>query len=375
MHRHPSTRPPRSRSPRLRRRARGALALALLSPVLVGAVGAVGVGTATPASAEPAGDVVFDGGRCAPVLVVQRARSESRAVAATTGSLDATGAAVVGDYAAGRDGDDHVRRDYVVLDTSDLGDGWQRASLHVPAGPGCRSTGEPGTFRLFEVDASTSALAGSPDPAHFDDLGSGRSFGAVTVPVVGEDVVVPLGDAAVQAVKAGRTSLVIGGTWRERPAEPGEVVVTGVRVRPGPVGHGGWSRRPVTVSFHCSSTYPLDARGCPGPVRVGREGLTRVTRVATDVDGVTASDTVVVRIDRTAPRLRLRHDPRGRTFARVPALGCVSSDALSGLRRGCEGRFDTVRTRADGRRVVAFRVSAYDVAGNARHRHGRFLLR
>jgi choice-of-anchor C domain-containing protein len=64
----------------------------------------------------------------------------------------------------------------------------------------------------------------------------------------------------------------------------------------------GWSNTDVTVSFVCSDSLSGVA-SCPAPVTVRAEGISTVTGTATDNAGNSASTSMTVRIDKTAPVL------------------------------------------------------------------------
>jgi hypothetical protein len=99
-----------------------------------------------------------------------------------------------------------------------------------------------------------------------------------------------------------------------------------------PPNAAGWNRTDVTVTFVCSDTTSGVA-SCPEPVQVSQEGANQlITGTATDVAGNTASASVSVSLDRTAPAVTIVSPPSGGTADDTPvAVQGTVVDALSGV--------------------------------------------
>lgn len=96
----------------------------------------------------------------------------------------------------------------------------------------------------------------------------------------------------------------------------------------------GWNNTNVTVSFDCADALSGVA-SCPADVTLSSDGADQsVTRSATDNAGNSASDTVSgINIDKTNPNVNVTGVSDGATYTlgSVPAAGCSTSDALSGV--------------------------------------------
>jgi RHS repeat-associated protein len=134
----------------------------------------------------------------------------------------------------------------------------------------------------------------------------------------------------------------------------------------------GWNNSSVTVSFACvAGTAPIAT--CPSPVTLTTEGANQtVTATTTDEAGNSATTSVVMNIDETAPTLTVSSPANGATFttASISVTGTVS-DALSGVSTvTCNGVAATVQgssfscsiTLAQGTNTIT--EQATDVAGN-----------
>jgi hypothetical protein len=137
----------------------------------------------------------------------------------------------------------------------------------------------------------------------------------------------------------------------------------------------GWYRSPMTVTFACEAFFALDAAGCPAPVTVTENGRGHVvTGTVTDVEGTSTTTSVKVHLDTESPRLVVTGITRGKTYKKMPALGCDAWDRHSHLVEPCS--IETVVTRSDrlDAKKVRFSVSVADKAGNLRHKSGRFFV-
>jgi hypothetical protein len=98
----------------------------------------------------------------------------------------------------------------------------------------------------------------------------------------------------------------------------------------------GWNNTNVTVSFDCVDVLSgVPAGNCPADVLLENDGADQsVTRSVTDAAGNTASDTVSgINIDKTAPNVSVTGVSAGGnyTLGSVPAAGCSTTDAISGV--------------------------------------------
>jgi hypothetical protein len=126
----------------------------------------------------------------------------------------------------------------------------------------------------------------------------------------------------------------------------------------------GWYSAPVTADFICSDAGSgLAANGCPSDVTWSTEGMhLSAWGLAIDQAGNSASATVGgIHIDRTLPVVTVTGVTNGATYpiGSVPAAGCNTSDALSGV--ATNATFDV--TGAFGS-VTATCSGAADNAGN-----------
>ncbi|HEX4955081.1 MAG TPA: DNRLRE domain-containing protein [Thermoanaerobaculia bacterium] len=142
-------------------------------------------------------------------------------------------------------------------------------------------------------------------------------------------------------------------------------------ITPAPNG-AGWHNGPVTVTFTCDDQLSGIAT-CPAPVVVTTEGADQVvTGTAIDREGNTASVSVTLDVDLTAPSVAIGSPADGSTVSdpQVSVTGQVL-DPLSGLASAtCNGLpltlsgggFSCVVSLAAGLNVI--QIQALDVAGN-----------
>jgi len=134
----------------------------------------------------------------------------------------------------------------------------------------------------------------------------------------------------------------------------------------------GWNNTDVTVTFTCSGG--TGAVTCPQPVVVSTEGANQtISRTATDGAGNSATASVTLRIDKTAPTVAISFPTPGATVTTSPitVTGTVT-DALSGIAQAtCNGLPATIAqsslscnvSLAAGLNTIV--VQTTDVAGNA----------
>jgi predicted phage tail protein len=132
----------------------------------------------------------------------------------------------------------------------------------------------------------------------------------------------------------------------------------------GPASRYGWYRAPVTVRFTCTGAELTTA--CPEPVTVAGNGVNQVVqRTIASTNGQSDTVTVILDVDRTAPRLRAGHIDWHRIYRHAPKVTCKGTDKLSGI-ASC-----TVRSKVHGDHVT-YRIVATDKAGNRTVKKGRF---
>jgi Glucodextranase, domain B len=138
-----------------------------------------------------------------------------------------------------------------------------------------------------------------------------------------------------------------------------------------PPNAAGWSRTAVTVSFSCAGDGTVT---CPAPVTVTQDGEQDVQGVASNDLGATATASVHVKVDQTAPLILIGSPARGELVVAGPITvrGTVA-DALSGLQGvSCNGVAATVDETGFTCQVVVaagtttVEVVATDVASNVR---------
>src|SRR5439155_18458775 len=101
----------------------------------------------------------------------------------------------------------------------------------------------------------------------------------------------------------------------------------------------GWNNSNTTVTFLCSPGSSLIAV-CPAAVVVSAEAANRtISGTARDYNGLTASASISVKLDKTPPEVTIDSSGDGTaTKAAVQVTGTVT-DALSGVRAAtCNGK-------------------------------------
>ena len=105
-----------------------------------------------------------------------------------------------------------------------------------------------------------------------------------------------------------------------------------VQVAAAPATNGnGWNNSDVNVTFTCSDATSGIA-DCPTPREISTEGINTVSGTATDLAGNTASASVTVRLDKTAPSISVTSPGANAVLAASSvAISGTVSDALSGV--------------------------------------------
>ncbi|HEX5917054.1 MAG TPA: PxKF domain-containing protein [Nocardioides sp.] len=154
--------------------------------------------------------------------------------------------------------------------------------------------------------------------------------------------------------RVGRTaSTTVTYTVRAAADDVPPTITATVAPEPNPA---GWHRTNPTVTFECSDARSGVADGaCPPPRTVTSEGVQVVSGTVADRAGNESTTSVTVRLDRTAPVVRLTGVP--------DAPVCSTSDETSGV--DTEAVLSRTTTRVDGVPTTTATCSgAVDVAGN-----------
>ncbi|QIG39261.1 hypothetical protein G5T42_06975 [Microbacterium sp. 4R-513] len=143
-------------------------------------------------------------------------------------------------------------------------------------------------------------------------------------------------------------------------APPGPQITAAATTISGPYTGGEWSQAAVTVTFECTSGTPVVT--CPAPVVVSDDtpaaGLD-VSGTMTDLLGRTATASVLVRVDATAPSLNPTVTPPTVAPGESAIATANATDASSGVAsQSC----DPPTTETEGERSVECRAT--DVSGN-----------
>jgi hypothetical protein len=141
----------------------------------------------------------------------------------------------------------------------------------------------------------------------------------------------------------------------------------------------GWYRSPVTVSFTCTAgSAPLADPGCPGPVRVRKQGGGQsVTGSVNATDGGSATTTVSpINIDKSAPRhVHATGVADGATYSfahRHRVLVCHARDKVSGIASCTVAKTHVVHKHY---KVFTYVVSATNNAGATTTDRGTYRTR
>jgi hypothetical protein len=172
------------------------------------------------------------------------------------------------------------------------------------------------------------------------------------------------GNATDVAGNTGTTSV----QFTLQPFPPLQIVAS---IAPAP-NAAGWNNSPVTVSFLCTGGQP--PLSCPGPQTLTADGTNQiVTGTVVDLGSQTATTSVTINLDQTAPLVSIVSPADGSSFTTgiVPVSG-LSSDSLSGIASiVCNsspatvlgGNFNCSVPLNPGTNAISVRVT--DVAGNS----------
>jgi alpha-tubulin suppressor-like RCC1 family protein len=220
-----------------------------------------------------------------------------------------------------------------VVDTGAL-----TASVSTNTSPLIFGGDEAGQFRydgrLDEVALYPYALSAEQVLAHYAmRAAAGLGSGTLSYAVAQNET----GASRTTTIAVATTAVPVG------QAAVGEMAIVGYAT-PGP-NTAGWNTTDVVVAFVCAGTGTVT---CPAPVPLTNEGVQDITRTATDGGGHSATTTVTVRIDKTAPFITILS----------PVLGAVVSegtlvisgrvtDALSAVTVTCAGQPATVTEESE----------------------------
>jgi len=134
----------------------------------------------------------------------------------------------------------------------------------------------------------------------------------------------------------------------------------------------GWHKSDATVSFTCTDATSGIAV-CPSPVTVNAEGANQlISGTSTDLAGNSASTSVFISLDKTAPSVAINSPANGSSFTSSPVnVTSAATDNLSGIATVlCNGSPAALTTSTfscdvpltDGPNTIT--VEAADIAGN-----------
>ena len=133
-------------------------------------------------------------------------------------------------------------------------------------------------------------------------------------------------------------------------------------VTAGTTGTAGWYTSPVTVAWNWTDSDLLNANDCTQTSVSSGEGPLTMTATCTDMAGNVASASFAVDVDTTKPVVTVAGVAKGRRYlyGAVPAAGCATSDAVSGV----AARAAVTVTRTGTGTFTATCSGAVSVAGN-----------
>lgn len=202
----------------------------------------------------------------------------------------------------------------------------------------------------------------------------GQSFGPVTEVGDSGDYTAVLhgsttvGTASILAVVAGETTSPSGAATVETVAyAPPAITAALSSAQPR---KAGWYRTPVTATFTCTGSRPVD---CPAPTTLSGNGKNQVvSRTITDDQGFSDSVTLSVSIDRAKPTVKVTGAKNGATYAAARNLTCKATDTLSGV-ASCQ--VTTTKKKSGRTTLVRWTGTAKDKAGNVATTKGGYTIR
>ena len=201
----------------------------------------------------------------------------------------------------------------------------------------------------------------------------GQTFGPVTDQGDGDYTAelhgsTTVGTASLLATVVGDTTSPSGATTIETVAyAPPAITAAVTSAQPK---KAGWYRTPVTATFTCTGSRPVD---CPAPVTLSGNGKNQVvSRTITDDQGLSDAVNVTVSIDRAKPTVKVTGAKNGATYSVARKLTCKATDSLSGV-ASC--RVTTTKKRTGAKTLVRWTGIAKDKAGNTATTKGSYTVR
>jgi len=196
---------------------------------------------------------------------------------------------------------------------------------------------------------------------------SSSSTGLATINAAGLSTGISGGNATIKALLGGATA-----TGSLTVAAPGTPPAITASASPA-ASANGWNNTNVTITFTCRAGSAAVV-SCPGSQIVSSEGANQViSGTVTDANGGTASTSVTLSIDKSAPTITLSSPAEGASFTNtsIQVTGSIA-DSLSGVSTAsCDGvavpvsggAFSCSITLNPGMNLI--RVQAGDLAGNS----------
>ncbi len=239
------------------------------------------------------------------------------------------------------------------------------------------------SLKLVVTPATQQISFGSVPPAglsvgqKFDATAKSSSNAAVTLsidprstsncvidPNTGEVLGISAGTCRIDATEAGSDQYLLASADETIPVVAAPTIAARLSSRK-PKSSSGWYRSPVKVTFSCNAGSGRLTGGCPSAVTLKRGGKETVRRTITSVTGATATASVTVKLDLTAPTVSIIV-PKRHAYTSVPAAHCSAHDSLSGV-ASCKL---TKRVRKTSRgETVTYTATATDRAGNVTVKH------
>ncbi len=177
-----------------------------------------------------------------------------------------------------------------------------------------------------------------------------------------------VGTASLLATVAGDVTSPSGATTIETVAyAPPAITAAVASAKPK---NAGWYRTPVTATFTCTGSRPVD---CPAPARLSRNGKKQViSRTITDDQGFSAAVSTTVSIDRAKPTVKVTGAKNRATYPVAKKLTCKATDTVSGV-AAC--KVTTTKKKTGDKTLVRWTGVAKDKAGNTATTKGSYTIR